>query len=61
MAEPFFWGVATSSFQIEGALREGGRAPSTWDVFCDLPGRILNGDRPDIACDTFTVLRKMWR
>lgn len=53
MAEPFFWGVATSSFQIEGALREGGRAPSTWDVFCDLPGRILNGDRPDIACDHY--------
>jgi len=31
--EPFLWGVATASYQVEGAAAEGGRAPSIWDVF----------------------------
>ena len=53
MNSPFYWGVATSAFQIEGAWKEGGRGPSIWDVFCDLPGRIQNGDRADVACDHF--------
>jgi len=35
----FQWGVATSSYQIEGAVNEGGRAPSIWDTFSHQPGR----------------------
>eukprot|EP00884_Botryococcus_braunii_P017271 jgi/Botrbrau1/4227/Bobra.0044s0023.1 len=30
---PFDWGVATSSYQIEGAAAAGGRKPSIWDTF----------------------------
>lgn len=40
----FLWGTATSAFQIEGAADADGRQPSIWDVFCDLPGAIENGD-----------------
>jgi beta-glucosidase len=29
----FLWGVATSSYQIEGAAKEDGRKPSVWDTF----------------------------
>ncbi len=49
----FTWGVATSSYQIEGAAREGGRGPSIWDTFSRIPGAIDNGDNGDIACDHY--------
>jgi len=47
------WGVATSSFQIEGATHEGGRGPSIWDTFCKVPGKVANGDTGDVACDHY--------
>jgi len=48
---PFFWGTATSAFQIEGSVRADGRGPSIWDVFCAQPGRTHNGDTGEPACD----------
>jgi len=48
----FIWGVSTSSYQIEGAAQEDGRAPSIWDTFCR-NGRIANGDTGDVACDHY--------
>jgi beta-glucosidase len=53
IAGPFRWGVATSSYQIEGAVAEGGRTPSIWDTFCRVPGAVTNGDTGDIACDHY--------
>jgi beta-glucosidase len=49
----FTWGVATSSYQIEGGAKEGGRGPSIWDTFSRVPGAIVNGDNGDIACDHY--------
>lgn len=49
----FTWGVATSAYQIEGAVLEDGRAPSIWDTFTRIPGAIVNGDNGDIACDHY--------
>jgi beta-glucosidase len=49
----FKWGCATASYQIEGAVREDGRGPTNWDVFCHTPGRVANGDTGDIACDSY--------
>lgn len=49
----FLWGVATSSYQIEGAALEDGRGLSIWDTFCRVPGKVANADNGDIACDHY--------
>lgn len=53
MPEGFELGVATAAFQIEGAIREGGRTPSTWDTFMGQPGRIADGSDASIATDHY--------
>lgn len=52
-APDFAWGCATSSYQIEGAAREGGRGESIWDRFCERPGAIRDGSSGAVACDHF--------
>lgn len=49
----FVWGMATSSYQIEGAWLEGGKGLSIWDAFCHTPGRVHNSDTGDVACDHY--------
>ncbi|MGA1459471.1 MAG: GH1 family beta-glucosidase [Candidatus Nanopelagicaceae bacterium] len=49
----FIWGVATSSYQIEGAANEGGRGQSIWDTFCKVPGKVANFENGDMACDHY--------
>ncbi|MCX2954040.1 GH1 family beta-glucosidase [Lentzea sp. NEAU-D7] len=49
----FFWGVATSAYQIEGAHDEDGRTPSIWDTFSRRPGAVENGETGDVACDHY--------
>lgn len=51
--EHFQWGVATAAYQIEGAVREGGRGESIWDRFSRIPGNIQNNDTGDTACDFY--------
>jgi beta-glucosidase len=49
----FIWGVATAAYQIEGAVHDDGRGPSIWDTFSHTPGRVLNGDTGDVACEHY--------
>ncbi|RDI17879.1 GH1 family beta-glucosidase [Lentzea flaviverrucosa] len=49
----FFWGVATSAYQIEGAYDEDGRTLSIWDTFSRRPGAVENGETGDVACDHY--------
>ncbi len=49
----FIWGVATSSYQIEGAHDKDGRGASIWDVFCNQKGAIADGSSGAVACDHY--------
>jgi len=49
----FAWGVATASYQIEGAVAEDGRRDSIWDTFCRQPGAIRDGQSGDVAADHY--------
>ncbi len=51
--EGFCWGTSTSSYQIEGAVAEGGRTASIWDTFCQQAGVISDGSSGAEACDHY--------
>ena len=55
--EGFLWGVATSAYQIEGAVDADGRGPSIWDTFSHTSGKTANGDHGDVASDHY----RRWR
>ncbi|MQW87565.1 GH1 family beta-glucosidase [Sinorhizobium saheli] len=54
----FVFGVATASFQIEGASKADGRKPSIWDAFSNMPGRVFGRHNGDVACDHYNRLNQ---
>lgn len=49
----FKFSCATSSYQIEGGARDGGKGPSIWDLYSKLPKTVRDGTTGDIACDSY--------
>lgn len=54
----FVWGTATAAYQIEGAWNQDGKGESIWDRFSHTPGKIMNGDTGDVACDHYHRYRE---
>lgn len=54
----FYWGAATSSYQIEGGAFEDGKGLNIWDVFSREEGRIAGGCTGDEACDHYHRFRQ---
>jgi beta-glucosidase len=54
----FLWGVATSAYQIEGAVDEDGRGASIWDAYARTPGKISGGHDADTAADHYRRYRE---
>lgn len=52
--DDFAWGVSTAALQIEGSCDADGKGTSIWDTFSARKGKILNGDKPTIACDFYS-------
>lgn len=48
----------SASYQIEGSASEGGRAPSIWDTFCRIPGKIRDGSNGDVATDSYRLFKE---
>lgn len=49
----FLWGTATSSYQVEGAVKDDGRGESIWDRFAHTPGTISDRSNGDTAADHY--------
>jgi beta-glucosidase len=49
----FVWGAATAAYQIEGSPLADGAGPSIWHRFSHTPGRTVDGDNGDVACDHY--------
>ncbi len=54
----FLWGSATASYQVEGAVHEGGRGPTIWDTFSHISGKTAHGDTGDNADDFYHRYRE---
>jgi len=49
----FVWGAATASYQIEGGAYEDGKGLSVWDIMCQQPDKIWEGNTGDVSCDHY--------
>ena len=57
-ANDFVWGVATASYQIEGAAYEGDKGLNGWDVGCETKGRVFEGHSGAVGCDHFHHMKE---
>jgi beta-glucosidase len=54
----FLWGLATASYQVEGAWNEDGKGESIWDRFAHTVGKVKGGATGDVACDQYHLYRQ---
>ena len=59
LPKDFMWGVATASYQIEGAWNEDGKGPSIWDTYTHWRNTpVHNHENGDVACDHYHRMKE---
>jgi len=53
LTEPFYWGAATASYQVEGSPLADGAGRCIWDEFVHTPGTISDQGTGDVAADHY--------
>jgi len=54
----FLFGMATASYQVEGAWNEDGKGESIWDRYAHGVGHVKGGDTGDVACDHYHLYKQ---
>ncbi|GME64807.1 putative glycoside hydrolase family 1 protein [Neofusicoccum parvum] len=55
----FWWGVASASYQVEGAVKDEGRSPSVWDALLhNVLGNSLQNDTGDVANNHYYLYKQ---
>ena len=49
----FIWGMASASYQVEGAWNMDGKGESIWDRFAHTVGKVKGAATADVACDQY--------
>ena len=49
----FMWGVASASYQVEGAYNKDGKGLNVWDYYCQGNPAIAHKENGNIACDHY--------
>ncbi|XP_074039722.1 myrosinase 1 isoform X2 [Leptinotarsa decemlineata] len=51
--DSFKFGIATASYQIEGAWNEDGKGISVWDYYTQNTSFVIDGSNGNVACDSY--------
>ena len=54
----FIWGIATASYQVEGAWNLDGKGESNWDRFSHTIGKVKGAATGDVACDQYHLYKE---
>lgn len=49
----FMWGVASASYQVEGAYNEDGKGLNVWDYYCQGNPAVAHKENGNVACDHY--------
>ncbi|KAK7687332.1 hypothetical protein QCA50_009838 [Cerrena zonata] len=56
--EGVLYGVSTSAAQVEGAVKEGRRGPSSWDWICHNVPSTCSGETPDVTVNEYYLYKR---
>ncbi|OJJ30422.1 hypothetical protein ASPWEDRAFT_121098 [Aspergillus wentii DTO 134E9] len=54
----FWWGVASASYQVEGAVKAEGRGPSIWDAFTHRAMSVADNQTGDVAINEYYTYKR---